>query len=88
MELRVAEIKRAAEALKKARTAAGLPKKVLAAFRMLEKAEKQLEALDTLRKEVQPSYIRGVVSSIAVRSTGLGNRGAIGDRQLLNFSDQ
>jgi hypothetical protein len=70
VQVRISEIKRAAEALKRTRQIAEIPKKLLAALRTIEKAENNLKILSDLKKKVQPEYIRSVASTISARTIG------------------
>ncbi|MCX7042771.1 MAG: hypothetical protein NT117_08850 [Gammaproteobacteria bacterium] len=67
MEIRVEEIRKAAEAFRKGRAAANIPMKLLAGLREISKAEKQLKLLSEMTKRVKPDYIRSLVSTIAAR---------------------
>jgi hypothetical protein len=78
LEDRIRDVRSAAEKLKKAQNIARLPGKIEEAFKVLNKAQGRLRLAQEIGSKVTLDYVRGVVSSVLAKSTGLGGSQHVG----------
>lgn len=78
LEHRVQDVRSAAEKLKKARNLIELPHKIRKAFEILNSARGKMRMLELAGERLSKDYIRGVLSSVATKSTGLGGSQQLG----------
>lgn len=78
LEDRIKEVRSAAEKLKRAQNIVRLPAKIEEAFKILNKAQGRLRLAQDIGSKVTLDYIRGVVSSVLTKSTGLGGSQHVG----------
>lgn len=78
LEKRISDVRSTAEKLKKAQNIARLPGKIEEAFKILNKAQGRLRLAQEIGSKVTLDFVRGVVSSVLAKSTGLGGSKHVG----------